>query len=241
MLLRLAIVEDETQDLLCLKRHIERYFTENGGADTFHLDCFDNAVSFLERYQPEYDLVLLDIQMPGLDGMAAAQRLREKDSRVLIMFVTNMAQYAVRGYDVGAVGFLLKPVSYYDFLLRMRRSINILHSRATEWLTLSGKQGMRRLCAGDILYLEVRGHTLSFHLSDEIVQATGSLSDMEEKLRPSSFLRCNSCYLVNPRAIRAVQGFDITLLNGETLQISHPRRKQFMAELNVWLGEGKNL
>lgn len=85
----------------------------------------DNAGVFIEQYRPDYDLIFLDIQMPGLNGMEAATALRKKDSSVLLVFVTNMAQYAVRGYDVNAAGFILKPVSYYDFLMRMRKCIGI--------------------------------------------------------------------------------------------------------------------
>lgn len=171
--------------------------------------------------------------------MEAATALRKKDSSVLLVFVTNMAQYAVRGYDVNAAGFILKPVSYYDFLMRMRKCIGILQTRVEEYVTLNMRQGIIRLPARDILYVEVNRHMLTYHTFKDAVQATGSLAETEASLRGSGFLRCNSCYLVNPKAIQAVLGYDIRLINGETIQISHPKKKQFMQDLNIWLGEGK--
>lgn len=101
--------------------------------------------------------------MPGLNGMEAATALRKKDSSVLLVFVTNMAQYAVRGYDVNAAGFILKPVSYYDFLMRMRKCIGILQTRVEEYVTLNMRQGIIRLPARDILYVEVNRHMLTYH------------------------------------------------------------------------------
>lgn len=241
MVFRLAIVEDEQQDAALLKGHIHRYFQENAPSDSFRITEFSSATSFIEQYRSDFDLVFLDIQMPGINGMEAAAALRKKDGSVLLVFVTNMAQYAVRGYDVNAAGFILKPVSYYDFLLRMRKCMAILQTRTEEYMTLSLRQGFVRLPVRSILYVEVNRHMLTYHVDGEPISATGSLAQAEAALHGSDFLRCNSCYLVNPRAIQSVLGYDIRLINGETIQISHPKKKQFMQELNIWLGEGKNL
>lgn len=108
-------------------------------------------------------------------------------------------------------------------------------------MTLNMRQGIIRLPARDILYVEVNRHMLTYHTFKDTVQTTGSLAETEVSLRGAGFLRCNSCYLVNPKAIQAVLGYDIRLINGETIQISHPKKKQFMQDLNIWLGEGKNL
>ena len=241
MLFRIAIVEDEKKDSDLLENYIARYFSEEASENRYQVTVFNNAGVFVEHYRAEFDLILLDIQMPGMNGMDAAAALRKKDSSVLLVFVTNMAQYAVKGYDVNAAGFILKPVSYYDFLLRIRKCIGILQTRTEECVTLNMKQGIVRLPIRSILYIEVNRHMLTYHTTKEVFQATGSLSELEADLRGSSFLRCNSCYLVNPRGIQAIFGYDIRLINGETIQISHPKKKAFMQEMNIWLGEGKNL
>ena len=121
MLFRIAIVEDENKDSDLLENYIARYFSEEASENRYQVTVFNNAGVFVEHYRADFDLILLDIQMPGMNGMDAAAALRKKDSSVLLVFVTNMAQYAVKGYDVNAAGFILKPVSYYDFLLRIRK------------------------------------------------------------------------------------------------------------------------
>lgn len=137
MLFRIAIVEDEKKDSDLLENYIARYFSEEASENRYQVTVFNNAGVFVEHYRADFDLILLDIQMPGMNGMDAAAALRKKDSSVLLVFVTNMAQYAVKGYDVNAAGFILKPVSYYDFLLRIRKCIGILQTRTEEFLRVS--------------------------------------------------------------------------------------------------------
>lgn len=240
-MLRIAIVEDNREDQVLLSEYIERYFKEEQPEQSYQTVLFDSALTFLSNYRAIYDMVFLDIQMPYLNGMDAAEKLRQVDTEIPIVFVTNMAQYAVRGYDVNALGFVLKPISYYDFLLRMKKTMNVLTARQGREMVLSAKQGITRISTSDIYYVEVTGHSLHYHTKEEVLTVSGSISDAEEKLRSSEFLRCNNCYLVNPRAILNVSGYTITLVNREQLTISHPRRKAFMSQLNAWLGEGKNI
>ena len=236
-----AIVEDSAEERARIRACLS--YVESTTDAAFDVHEFPNGLEFLGSIDGPvpFDLVFMDIDMPGMNGMETARALRTADSAVLLIFVTNMAQYAVRGYDVNAAGFILKPVSYYDFLMRMRKCIGILQTRVEEYVTLNMRQGIIRLPARDILYVEVNRHMLTYHTFKGTVQTTGSLAETEASLRGSGFLRCNSCYLVNPKAIQAVLGYDIRLINGETIQISHPKKKQFMQDLNIWLGEGKNL
>lgn len=240
-MLRIAIVEDNPADQMLLLDYLDRYFREEKTDHPYHTSVFDSAVAFLGNYRAVYDMVFLDIQMPYLNGMDAAEKLRQIDSEIPIIFVTNMAQYAVRGYDVNALGFILKPMSYYDFLLRMQKTMNVLKARQGREVTLATKQGVTRISTNDLYYVEVTGHLLHYHSKSGIITVSGSIRDAEEKLRSSEFLRCNNCYLVNPRAIQNVKGHTITLTNQEQVLISHPRRKAFMSQLNAWLGEEKNV
>ncbi len=239
--MRIAIVEDHREDQQRLSSFIGQYFRETAPEIKQSIVCFDNAVDFLENYQAIYDIVFLDIQMPLMDGMTAVEKLRRLDEQVPVIFATSMAQYAVRGYNVNAVGFVLKPIRYHDFFLSMRRAVALAALKVGQTILISDKQGMERIVSSDLVYVEVSGHMLRYHTVSGIVCATGSLNELEERLKPSDFLRCNSCYLVNPRHIRRVQGYELIMDNGEMVQISHPKKKAFMEALNRWLGEGKNL
>ena len=105
---RIAIVEDDAECREQLREYVEHYGQEN--REELEVLCFSDGAELVEGYRPVYDLLLLDIEMPNLDGMTAARRIRQVDSDVLIVFITNMAKYAISGYEVEAPGFMLKPV-----------------------------------------------------------------------------------------------------------------------------------
>ena len=106
--MRVAIVDDVRKDAQLLREHLRRYQGDNGGE--WETALYANAEDFLARYRPEFDLVILDIDMPGLNGVDAARRIREMGDNVVLMFVTNMPQYALQGYAVDAIDYLIKPV-----------------------------------------------------------------------------------------------------------------------------------
>ena len=118
-MVKIAIIEDSQIDREALKRTLQRFSTREGLEIV--VDEFESAVQFFMKYQPVYDLIFMDIDMPQMNGMEAAQRLRRLDKRVLLVFVTNMAQYAIKGYEVDAIDFILKPIDEYSFALKLQR------------------------------------------------------------------------------------------------------------------------
>ncbi len=97
---------------------------------------------------------------------------------------------------------------------------------------------MQKISVKSIFYVEVTGHKVIYHFKNTEIAVHGVLSKIEEELSADGFLRCNNCYLVNPRYIQSVEGYDIKMTNGDLLRISHPRKKKFMEELAAWLGKG---
>lgn len=233
-MVRIAIVEDREDAAETLSAYLEQYREATG--DEFHVTCFRDAVQFLEPYLG-FDLVFMDIQMPHMDGLEGAARLRRIDRRAKLIFVTNMAQYAVRGYEVEALDFIVKPVAYPDFSFKMKRAMNAVRMSRRKELSISLPTGLMRISSDELLYVEVRGHVLSYHLLAQTVAARGTMDSLEQQLATWDFLRCNNCYLVNPRYIDWVRGYVIKVGDDE-LQISHPRKKQFMQQLGEWFTKG---
>lgn len=230
---KIAIVEDNQTALEKLQGYLERYAQEH--KENFDIAAFGDALDFLDSYRRIYDMVFMDIELPFINGMEAAQRLREIDQQVVLVFVTNMAQFAVKGYEVDALDYLVKPVHYGDFELKLHRAVSRL-KEAQEAILVQRQSGMVRLKLQEIGYIEVRGHTLIFHTEAGEITGSGTLHDLESKLRNKGFLRCNKCYLVNQRHIAAVQGYTLVMTKGEELQISRPRKKAFMSELAETMG-----
>lgn len=236
-MINVAIVEDDKRAADLLSAYIERCGGELN--EKFRTTRFVNALDLLSAYKAEFDIIFMDIELPGMDGMSACRKLRETDGVTVIIFVTNMAQYAVGGYEVGAMDYIVKPVTYYDFLLKLRRAVNAVRSADNRTLIVVRAGGYVRLHIRDIMYVEVLGHKVKYHMSPDgnVVEEYATLSGVEEKLRSYNFMRCNNYCLVNPVHISYVHGFTIRV-GGEELNISHPKKKAFMEALNKWLAGG---
>lgn len=232
-MVRIVICEDQHYDINVLVSYLKRYEKEYG--EEFNISVFDNPVNFLTNYPGIYDLVFLDIVMPDLNGMKVAQKLRALDSKVCLVFTTSMAQYAVRGYEVNAYDFIVKPISYYDFALKLKRSIEYVKSRKIEKVLLNVDDGVLSIDSSDIKYVEIVKHKIIYHTTHGEYYSHGTLKNVEEVLNAPCFTRCNSCYLVNLNCVSKVKDFTLAI-GDEQLMISHPKKKAFMNALNEYFG-----
>ena len=165
-MLKIAVVEDQTEVRESLCQFIRQYAGEQGLQA--EVEPFADGAVIAEGYQPGYDIIFLDVEMPRLGGFGAAERIRAVDPDVVLVFVTNMAQYAIKGYEVDALDYVLKPVSYGAFCTKLSRAIQRVQRRkgGQVALQLSGG-GMQLLDTGDILYLETRNRMLYYHTATQ--------------------------------------------------------------------------
>ncbi len=163
--------------------------------------------------------------MEEMDGLRVAKQLRDKDNQVIIIFITNMAQMAIRGYEVQALDFIVKPVNYYSFAMKIKNAVHIIPMQ----------NGMRRISTDDLYYAEIRGHYLYYHTVDGVFRQKTSLKELEDKLAGLSFKRCNHCYLVNLKYVDCVNKDDLQI-NGEWLKISRPKKREFLQSLANYMG-----
>lgn len=223
---RIGIVEDTKDDLDRLKSFLERFGKEQDVE--FTISSFMDAVSFLDEYNFTYDVLLLDIELDKDNGIDVARKIREKDKEVIIIFETNIAKFAIKGYEVDAMDYMLKPITYPSLSLRLMKAISLLKKNAAggELNIELGNYNIRRISLKKLLYIEVRGHTVLYHLKNETIEARGSMKNVESRLKDQNFSRCNNCYLVN---LSLVQGIDKNecLVGGERILISRPRKKEF--------------
>ena len=122
--MRVAVVDDERVMTDQIASYLSRFSQENG----IQLDAqlYEDPVAFLESYEQDMDLVLLDVEMPRMDGITLAKEIRKIDTHVMLMFITNMAQYALNGYEVEAVDYVIKPIGYQDFAMKMKKVLRYL-------------------------------------------------------------------------------------------------------------------
>ncbi len=233
-MIKIALVEDEKKAADDLTAMLKRYGHEN--AVDFEITWFSDGDKFLSSDMSDFGIVFMDIQMPNLNGMSAAKEMRKSSPNNVLIFVTDLAQYAIRGYEVDAMDFIVKPVVYSHLSLRLEKLIKILSQQNEEKITIKSSDSIQVFSLSEILYVEIMNHKLIYHTLKGNFSTTGSLNEIEKKLAKFNFSRCNHCYLVNLRHVSHVDKFTLFVGN-ESLIISRNKKKQFMDELADYLGK----
>lgn len=234
--MRIAIADDEEAMCQQLSQYAAQYSAENGL--NAQIDCYRSGEALLraaETAEQPFDLVFLDIEMAQLDGMETARRLRERDSRFVLIFVTNMAQYAIQGYEVDALDFVLKPVTYASFSFRMKKALRRISSAAETLLTLKLPEGTKLLSSSRITYVEVYAHYLLYHTPEAAYEVRGTMRDAQKQLEGSNFVRTGNSYLVNLQYVEEVGKTQVRVA-GVDLPLSRNRKAEFMQRLALYVG-----
>lgn len=232
---RILIVEDNPEEQATLRAHLERYAAEHG--EDFQITWLKSAIEFVDGSETA-DLIFMDIDLPGINGMEAATLLRSFDQQTPLIFVTNLSQYAVRGYEVDALDFIVKPVTYYNFALRMDKAMRVMRRTAGRNVVIQTKQGMRVIPLSELISVEVLNHNLAYRAVgyDKALEVRGSLAAVERDLEGGPFVRISNSCLVNMGHVRDIQGNEVRMSDGMVLYFSRARRRPAMERIADYLG-----
>lgn len=231
--MRIVIVEDDLNHRQKIMEYLRDYEKEYRCA--VDVECYPGGADFIQAFAGQYDLILLDVAMAEMDGFETARYIRGKDAEVAIIFITNLPQYAIRGYEVDAIDYILKPVSYFAFSQRLNRAIRRIRKAEPHYLMISDRNAAWKLDTDRICYVESQGHNLIYHTLDGNYTVSGTIREAEEALKNYRFYRCNKGYLV---ALKHVDGIrdGCALVNGEKLLISRARKNGFLEALTNYIG-----
>lgn len=232
-MIRTAVVDDEAQERDRLTEYFQKLQKE--AHEEISVAVFASGKDLLDQYDYKFDLICLDIEMEGMNGLDLAREIRRTDESVLIVFVTNMAQMAVRGYEVRAVDFLVKPVQYYSFALKMKTLFQMVENRKCRNIVVMTQSGFQKISTDDLFYAEIQDHDLFYHTKTGVFRQKSSMKELEKEVEDLSFKRCNNCYLVNLKYVDGVEK-DSLMIAGDVLKISRLRKKEFMESLVNYLG-----
>ena len=232
-MLTVAIVEDDKGYSSLLEKYITKYGKEKG--ESFKVSVYEDGLSFLAVCDTGFNIVLMDIEMPMLDGLKTAAKLRSVDKNASLIFVTNMAKYAVNGYEVDAIDFIVKPVDYFNFSLKFDKAVRLQKKKSPEFMILSTDSGIVKIDISEIKYVESLQHYLTFYTENGEYKTRSSMKDMEKKFASKNFVRCNNSYLVNLAYVDKVRA-DSVIIGEATLPISRLKKKSFMDALALYYG-----
>ncbi|MCH5162038.1 MAG: response regulator transcription factor [Clostridiales bacterium] len=237
-MLTMAVVDDEREHIERFKELVARFFADfpRYGSE-YNVVEFSSGEKLLENYAPRYDVIFLDIDMDGINGMKTAKLIRKTDESTPIIFITRMARYAIEGYAVAALDFIVKPLDYASFSVKMKRAFSRMAKNKSQRIQLNVEGEVVFVDVRDILYVEVLKHVVVWHTKKGDYRAWGSLKDAAEQIEDPNFCMCNRCYLVN---LRHVKGLDknTVRVGDEELLISRYRRKEFLETLAQYYGTG---
>jgi DNA-binding LytR/AlgR family response regulator len=232
--MKIAICDDDENSSKSVEKMILRYCEEVHRSD-IQIQIFCSPVELLECYPQKLDLLLLDIEMPGMDGIRTAREIRSFDTKVILIFMTNYAKYAIEGYSVQAYNYLLKPATYEILRREMQTVFRLIDQRAAEHLTLHCEEGYLTLAAADIEMVETQGKNVLLHTYSGSHLVYKSMKQMETLLAGTTF-RIHTAYLISLHAVKKINRDSIILKSGKELPLSRHRKKEFVDRYMEYIG-----
>ena len=224
MKINVAIIEDEEKERVVTKEMLDRFFKEND--IHYEIFSFSCANQFLQSDFNVFNLLLLDIILPGDNGVSVAKHVREKGWSYPLMFITKTVQFALDGYKVDALDYLLKPLVYEDFRLKLLKAVKIIDNHSDKEIVIHTVSGLITIKESEIYYIEVNKHYLTFHTNKGVYTTRGSMNSFSQKVS-NRFANSSNSFLVNLDKVELIKQSEV-VVNKESLPLSRTCKKEFL-------------
>jgi len=233
MELSIAICDDLAVDRICLARMVESFF--QGRQEKCHLSVFSSGEELLSRFRPgRFQILFLDIYMPGLSGMETARKIRKADRDCAIIFATTSKNHGLDSYEIQAADYLVKPFCRSDLYDALEWCLSQC-IRPARCLRVMSEWEQTDIPLSSLRYIEIHGHLAQIHTRNGAVSVRRSLDDLEHAIQSLDFLRCHRSFLVNMNYIVRLQNNSLYLDKGELIPIGPSNAAQVKRIFADWL------
>ena len=234
-MLHIAICDDEMDFVAYLTGLLDQYATETGVE--IKVTAYYDGMELIEKYDTTIDLIFLDIQMRLVNGLRAAERVRQMDEKVGIIFLTTLTQYGLEGYKYQATNYIIKPIRYARLKEEMKQWLERHRQDDSPFIVVANDAGKFKVFLKSLRFIETFNRNLLLHTDQENIICYKKMKELETELVQHGFVRCHSGYLVNLFYVKRIEKLDIILTTGERVPISQPKRKEFMERLADYWGD----
>lgn len=232
-MIKIAIVDDEKEEVANIKTIVENYFQTND--IEYQVHEFFSGEELLDHAEP-MDLIFLDIQMNGIDGIETAMKIRSKDKKAALIYISNYSEKMASSFAVHPFAFLEKPINSYDIQKHLRDYFSYTESRYKKnMMVFTGQQGEIIADLNNIIYFEYENNRkIQLITTDEKYLIIGSISELAERMEQYDFIIPHKSFLVNKAEIRSFN-FSLVMSNGDEIPIAKNRHKQVREQINKFL------
>lgn len=229
-MIRVAICDDDTFYREQIKKNIP---------NKFYIDEFSNGDDFLKKNQTKrYDLILLDIDMPGIDGMMVAEKIKQNPWKQKLIFVTNYENYAARSLKVGAFRFVSKKEMHIELHEALESAVQEIRKRKETVVIEVPKTKMKyNFSIGNFIYAEKTQRSIIIHMWDRMsdIRLFMNMKDLVAQLNPKKFVMSHVGYVVNLSNVVEAQGELFKMCDGSVVPIARARKKEVMERYKNYL------
>lgn len=233
MKIKIAICDDEYIHRKVLLKYVKALFLRN----SYEVTEFSSGEELLERYPSGLDILLLDIQMLGINGIETAKKIRLFDTNVTIIFTTAISDFMQEGYEVRAFRYLLKPIKYNDFSKHLSQCKNEIIKNKEKYISIKEiDEGQTVILPiNTILYIEMECRITLVHTDNKTYKTRESIKNIENELKEHLFYRCHRAYLINLQKINSI-GKNTATIKGNKVLVSRYREKELKIKITDILG-----
>lgn len=233
MKIKIAICDDEYIHRKILLKYLAKLFSR----EFYEVLEFNSGEDLLSNYPKDLDILLLDIQMLGINGIETAKKIRLFDTKVTIIFTTAISDFMQEGYEVRAFRYLLKPINYSDFSKHLIQCKNEVLNNKEKYISIKEVNEGKTIIIpiNSILYIEMECRITLIHTDTEIYKTRESIKNLEIKLTEYSFYRCHRAYLINLSKVSSIDKSSV-LIKGNEILVSRYKMKDLKIKITNVLG-----